>query len=70
MPNQNDLIACNLLKRVDHYVQFAVLYSLETAMLKRIFEAAILNEEYEICQVINSLMEERLLPRLSDNGNH
>jgi hypothetical protein len=56
---ENDLIACNLLKCIDRYEQFAILYELDWALLIRIFDAALQQEEYEICQVICSLMEER-----------
>ncbi|HEY4875829.1 MAG TPA: hypothetical protein VIH86_09675 [Puia sp.] len=52
---ENDLIACNLLKGIDRYEQFAILYPLEDAMLKRIFDVALLQEEYEICQVIREV---------------
>jgi hypothetical protein len=55
---ENDLIACNLLKGIDRYEQFAILYPLENAMLKRIFDVALSQEEYEICQVICKVKKE------------
>jgi hypothetical protein len=57
--HENDVIACNLLHNIDHYEQFAILYSIETEMLKRVLFAACASEDYEICQVIKELLEER-----------
>jgi|HubBroStandDraft_6_1064221.scaffolds.fasta_scaffold826157_1 hypothetical protein len=57
--HENDLIACNLLKAIDRYEQFALLYPLDNDMLHRVFNAALLQEDYEICQLISELMEER-----------
>jgi PP-loop superfamily ATP-utilizing enzyme len=54
-----DAIACDLLKRIDRYEQFAIMHSVETSLLVRIFGTAIINEDYEICQVIRELLDER-----------
>lgn len=56
---QNDLIACNLLKRVETFEQFAIMYSTDNIVLQRILNAAIILEEYELCQVIFELMKKR-----------
>jgi hypothetical protein len=56
---ENDRIACNLLKGIARYEQFAILYSIDTMALSRILDVALLQEEYEICQVICELVEER-----------
>jgi len=58
---ENDLIACNLLKGIDRYEQFAILYDLDRIMLNRVFDAALLQEEYEICQVISEVSKENML---------
>jgi hypothetical protein len=55
---ENDLIACNLLKGIDRCEQFAILSPHEDVMLKRIFDVALLQEEYEICQVIWEVKKE------------
>ena len=59
--NANDLVACHLLKNIDRYEQFAILYCIDTLILKRVFIAAAGLEEYEICQVIKELLEERTM---------
>jgi hypothetical protein len=61
---ENDLIACNLLKCIDRYEQFAILYELDSALLIRIFDMALQQEEYEICQVVSTLIEERKMLNL------
>ncbi|GEM_PF-6701835 len=38
---ENDLIACNLLKGIDRFEQYTILYRLEDTMLKRIFDVAL-----------------------------
>lgn len=58
-PRENDFVACRLLKHIDRYEQFAILHSADSKILKRVFSAAFGMEEYEICQVIKDLMEER-----------
>ncbi|HLX92119.1 MAG TPA: hypothetical protein VKR32_10575 [Puia sp.] len=55
----NDLVACKLLKKIDRYEQFAIMYPIDTGLLNRLMEVAVLNEEYEICQVIKELLDER-----------
>jgi hypothetical protein len=60
-PHDNDLVACRLLKNIDRYEQFAILYSIDTDILKRVFNAAFELEEYEICQVIKEVLEERTM---------
>jgi len=49
---ENDLVACYLLKSVDQSERLAILNAADKMMLNRIFDAALLQEEYEICQVI------------------
>jgi hypothetical protein len=56
---RNDHIACDLLKTIDRYEQFAIMYSLESSLLHRVFITAVANEDYEICQVITELLDER-----------
>lgn len=57
--NLNDSIACHLLRRIDKYEQFAIMYDQEDNLLYNIFDTALAQEDYEICQVIAELMEER-----------
>jgi hypothetical protein len=55
----NDSIACHLLRRIDKYEQFAIMYDQEDTLLRSIFDTALAGEDYEICQVIAELLEER-----------
>jgi hypothetical protein len=65
---QNDSIACNLLNNIDRYEQFAIMYSLESSLLHRIFDTAIANEHYEICRVITQVLDERkMMDRVFDH---
>jgi len=57
--NQNDLIACNLLKRINPNVQFEIMYSIDNISLQRILNIAIVQEEYELCHLICELMKDR-----------
>jgi hypothetical protein len=56
---QNDLVACSLLRNMDRYQQLAILFPQENSLLKRMVDAAAANEDYEICQLITDLMENR-----------
>ncbi len=68
--HRSDMVACNLLKNIDRYEQFAILYSMDSRILKRVFNAAVAQEEYEICQVIKELMEERKMITASSSNHY
>jgi hypothetical protein len=63
----NDSIACHLLRRIDKYEQFAIMYDQEDTLLRSIFDTALACEDYEICQVIAELLEERRITGAPEN---
>jgi hypothetical protein len=65
--NINDSIACHLLRRIDKYEQFAIMYDQEATLLCSIFDTALAREDYEICQVITELLEERRITGAPEN---
>jgi hypothetical protein len=65
---ENDLVACGLLKCIDRYEQFAILYGIDKSMLNGVFDAALFREDYEICQVISEVREEISMRAVIDNG--
>ena len=57
--DENDLVACNLLKRVEPFEQFVIMNSIDNIFLQRILKVAIHQEEYELRQHISELLKGR-----------
>ena len=55
--NENDRIACQLLNSIDRNRQLAILFPMDKLVLKRVFEIALADERYELCQIICDLLK-------------